>query len=651
MSSSIDFSKVTRVAIYPSIGIARVGNSPNEYFLGPQIPGQHPNDPDCFRDTEGRIKRQGSQFFIYGLDEKGNVLCEINDSHGAKVDWTVEVANRKSGWYNFDLALDIPAAKGKYDSNGNATPDGEPLLSPRRNQEYQGDKRHELMITPASQKITGRNINQDGAEYKFDDGKIAGKNVYLGELRTDDLGRLIFLGGLGKSDSFNGKPLVTFANNQGWHDDTSDGSVDACVTLPDGRTLDAEGAWVLTAPPNFAVGVQAFTTGFDLLRDVAASKHPSHFSDTPLFYQDIYPILKNLSLNQWVNAGVAREFGWGTGNDFDQAQLLEKLSIQSNSSMPFRQAVFQSFRNPDYEKLEPLSWPPLYGDAVTFNMNSTDPRNWYAVTKLQYAHLVKWAKGEFELDAKPTELAWETMSPEQQANGLTQSALEETLGGPFHPGCEFTWPMRHAKMYSDAHPFRIKHSRNKQEDYGIAINSETALKEGGPLDGSSPGDITKWMAVPWQSDTSSCLSAYRAYAGEYLPTFWPARVPNDVLTQKDFDTIESSESSTEEKITAFSPDRRKKWLRGYIYNDEGKIRGGSSVTDRESGIKKFTEHWDKIGIILKKPLKADPELFPSEVWVETGRQLEDKSALGAAETLEEFSDNPKWTQVNPRKLR
>ncbi len=211
--------------------------------------------------------------------------------------------------------------------------------------------------------------------------------------------------------------------------------------------------------------------------------------------------------------------------------------------------------------------------------------------------------------------------------------------------------MRHSMMYSDGHPFRIKHQSNKQEDYGIAINSETVLKEGGPLDGSSPGDITKWMAVPWQSDTSSCLSAYRAYAGEYLPTFWPARVPNDVLTQKNFDTIESSESSADEKIAAFSPDRRKKWLRGYIYNDEGKIRGGSSVTDRESGIEKFTKHWDKIGIILKKPLKADPELFPSEVWVETGRQLADKPALGAAEILEEFSDNPKWTQVNPRKLR
>ena len=68
-------------------------------------------------------------------------------------------------------------------------------------------------------------------------------------------GRLLFLGGLGHSASFTDPvtPLVTFANNQGWHDDTCDGPVDAVVTLPDGREFSAEGAWVVTAPPNFAV--------------------------------------------------------------------------------------------------------------------------------------------------------------------------------------------------------------------------------------------------------------------------------------------------------------------------------------------------------------------------------------------------------------
>ena len=37
---------------------------------------------------------------------------------------------------------------------------------------------------------------------------------------------------------------TTFANNDGWHDDVSDGPVHATVKI-DGKTFDADGAWVL----------------------------------------------------------------------------------------------------------------------------------------------------------------------------------------------------------------------------------------------------------------------------------------------------------------------------------------------------------------------------------------------------------------------
>jgi hypothetical protein len=648
---NMDMNKIKSLAIYPSIGIARVGNSPDEYFPGPQIPGQHASDPDDFRDCEGRIKRQAAQFFIFALDENGQIIGEINESHDAKIDWKVTIANKKAGWYNFDLALDIPAAKGDFDTNGNATPGGLPLLSQRRNSNYEGSDRARLMITPSPISISGKSLSGGDNDYAFDDGEINGKPVYLGELQTDDAGRLVFLGGLGESDSFDDKPLTTFANNQGWHDDTSDGPVDAEVTLADGRVLQAEGAWVVTAPPNYAVGIQAFTTGYELLLDVAARSDSSLKHSKPTFYQHIYPILKHLTVNQWVNAGVAREFGWGSSSDFNEAQLVTKLSDPSDSARPFRQAIFQSFRNPNYKKMEPLSWPPLYGDAVTFNMNSTDPRSWYAITDLQYSYLEEWAKGHFEHGIESGVKDWDRISSEQQAQCLTEAALEETLGGPFHPGCEFTWPMRHSIMYEKSSPFRIKRRANEQEDFGIAIDYKIALGKGGPLDGSSPGDITKWMAVPWQSDTSSCLSAYRAYAGEYLPTFWPARVPNDVLTAKEFDNIESGIIGTEEKLKSFSPDSRKKWLRVFIYNDKGQVIGGSSISDRMKGVEKFTRDWFKAGIILEKELKADADLFPSEVWVETGRHEDIEKPTTDTTGEELYSDRPAWIMANPRKLR
>lgn len=635
-------SDIKSVSIYPAIGISRVGNSPDEYFIGPTIPGQPATDSDDFRDKKGRIKRQAAKFFIYALDGKGNILGELSEKDGVKIDWRAQVANKKSGWYNFDLALDIPAAMGKYNTLGIATPDGDPILSRRRNGNFQGKDRNFLMIEGGEQKISGK--NKKGKNYRFE-GKIGSKqtSVYLGELRTDEDGRLLFLGGLGKSATFNNAKLTTFANNDGWHDDTSDGPVDATVTLPNGKKLEAEGAWVATAPPNYAVGVEAITTGYDLLRDVAYREDEAREPKEPSFYKDIFPILKHFALNQWVNAGMSRDYGWGSGYDFENPEILQRLADKTDASRPFRQTIFESLRNPDFKKPESDAWPPVYGDGVAFNVNANDPRNWYAVTQLQYDVLAKWAKGKFITDECPEIPTWETMDPAEQANGLTEAALSETLGGPFHPGCEFTWPMRNAEMYQKKKPFRIRRRKNAKDDYGVAIDHDIAFAKGGPLDGSAPGDLTKWMAVPWQTDTSSCLSAYKSFAGEYLPTFWPARMPNDVLTEESYDTIQNK-GLKEKKIKAFSPASRKKWLRGFIYDDEG----NTLDKEKDFGITKFTNEWFDVGIVLKKPLDADPKLFPKEVWVETGRNVTEKKSLTAQAESEE---RPKWIDQNPREHR
>lgn len=663
----MNFEKVHSVAIYPAIGIARVGNSPDGYFLGATIPGQPATDTDDFRDKEGRIKRQAAKFYVYALDKEGNVLGELNADHDVEIDWRVDVANKKSAWYNFDISLDIPTAAGKYDLDGNPTPNGLPVLSQARNQEFVGEDRKQLMIEARAQRISGRNSNPDGTKYHLKGEIGQGKRrseVFLGELRTDEQARLIFLGGKGHSGSFNGKRLSTFANNQGWFDDTSDGPVDASVKLPDGRVLHAEGAWVVTAPPNFAVGVQAFSTGYELITDLASRMHPQLIKKKPAFYADIYPVLKHLNINQWVNAGVSREFGWGSAYDFGDEALIAKLKDPSEANRPFRQTIFESFRNPDFKVMEPQAWPPLYGDAMTFNINSTNPRNWFAITTLKYNYLRQWAKGQFTIDDAPQSKTWEELSPTEQANGLTEAALEETLGGPFHPGCEFTWPMRHASMYKSDQPYRIKRRNNAKEDYGVAISQRIALAPGGPLDGSSPGDLTKWMAVPWQADTSSCLSAYRAFAGEYLPTFWPARVPNDVLTTEEYQRINSSSTSEEEKVIAFSPSSRKKWLRDYIYKEDGGFLYGTSIQERIKGVEKFVKDWGKIGIITKKEVTVKSPLVPEEVWVETGRSVQaeppdpcDEPLVPMMELIKEDPDmkpsfkRPDWVKINPRLLR
>ena len=48
--------------IYPSIGVARLGDSLDQFFVGPEAPGCPPNPDGGFKDPEGRIKRQAARF-------------------------------------------------------------------------------------------------------------------------------------------------------------------------------------------------------------------------------------------------------------------------------------------------------------------------------------------------------------------------------------------------------------------------------------------------------------------------------------------------------------------------------------------------------------------------------------------------------------
>ena len=580
-------NKIVRAAIYPAIGIARVGNSPDEYYIGPEVIAKEKRPPGFYKDGQGRLKRQAARFRVYGLDEAGRPVKELT-AKDAKITWHVHVANRKAEWFEFNVAMDIAQA----------------VPVARRNINFTGDDRKRLVIDPGPRSIAG--ANQSGE--LFDTGTFLDEQVYLGELRTDEAGRLLFLGGHGVSQSpFPNNPPTTFANNDGWHDDVSDGPVDATVVYG-GVTLDVEGAWVVTAPPNYAPDIVSVQTLYDVIFD-ALSANYTEPAPKPSFTNDILPLLRQFTENQWVNQGFYVGFGYRQGFDFYEPELVRRLSTITEGDIykEYRRQIFNYFRPPNPTTIQPQLWPWMYGDNM--NVPATTPNGYFSITNTLYTYLTQWSNGDFIADWDPdqTPPTFDELEPVAQADMLTKSALWYCLGGPFHPGCEMTWPMRIVGMYTG--PFRIRRrtANNPEPDYGPLLqpsdfqNGNYFTTPTGTM-WNAPGDISRWMAVPWQTDTASCRSGYEPTYDPLIPTFWPAHVPNQVLREQDYEIVINTKLPRAQRLEAFN--RRASWYRilGKNYLDS---------------IQNMVDRYGDMGVVEWRPgVKNDPD-FPAQMWVET----------------------------------
>ncbi len=588
----MELGKIVQCVIHPGIGIARVGNSPTEYFIGPETPTMPPVTSDgLFKDPQGRIRRQVAKFRIYGLDADGNVVKEVT-ADDAAINWTVHLANKKAVWFDFESALDIPTAQ----------------PTTRRNAKFAGD-RMDLLIDPGPRSVAGKN-----AQALFDSGKFLGTTVPLGEIRTDNAGNLLVFGGFGTSASPSNKPITGF-NNIEWYDDVSDGPVSATVTIGD-QPIPVTSAWVIVAPPDYAPGIKSVVTMYDIAYQVAIEqrwiKPPGEIS----FTENIYPIFERFNNLQWVNNGFYLDFGWGSPGDFLSPENLMRLSSNALESKPLREKIFNSFRNPDYKETQAHALPPFYGDGVADIPLDGNPRNWLAVTHLQYDWLRQWAAGEFRPGFDPELVKPRTLDELPLAarpHALDKAALDFCLGGAFHPGCEATWPMRHALLYSG--PFRIKQLPLDQADKpcGLVLTPEVAVSAEGPINGSLPGDLTRWMVLPWQADTASCGAGYEPQVNPFFPTFWPARVPNQVLPEMHYRQAIDPEASEMQRLKQFS--LRLDWLRDLLYLTQ------SGAIEK---INQFLSDWSKVGVVTRQEVPAGNSLLPPVVHVEMQNELIEK---------------------------
>lgn len=607
---------IVKAAIYPPIGVMRVGNSKDEYFIGPLIDTPIPqSDPYAYRDETGAIKRQAAQFRIYGLNAAGRAVKELT-LENADITWHAHLANQKSSWYQFNIALDIPEAK-EY--------------PPSMLRNINVPNRNDLLIDGGKHFVNEPNVT----EGKVFEGTFMSESVYLGEMRTDDKGRLVMLGGHGKSENIDGDIAITFANNEGWYDDISDGPVTAKVTF-EGTELDVDPAWVICAPPDYAPMQKSVRTMWDLMRDVAVKAGMLVRPTRPSFTKDILPIFQRMTDLQWVNAGFAGAFGFNGQFNYTTNEWIKRLGNPSPAYMEMRRTLSNNFRRIDVPGAEaPQLWPWLYGDAIDL-ANPNSKRQHATLSNLQLEFLDQWVEGDFDADYVdmtgcphiPKIPTLDELPIEEQPDMMTKAAMEFCLADAFHPGCEMTWPMRSSGMYMSA--FRIKHAPKTPPAntvyYGPIMNmSVLELSRGPLLGGQVAGGITRWMAIPWQTDTASCRDGYTSSYDPYLPTFWPARVPNNVLNEERYEQAIDPNLAEETRIQAFH--YRADWL------DDLPLDGKPATYTNQ--INSMVDYFDKLAIVQSQAGVPNNPNLPAEMQVGMTPTPEQEAALLTA-TLQEL---------------
>lgn len=606
---------IVHVKIYPGIGIARVGNSPDEFFVGPEVAWEEPPPSMKYKDARGRVKRQAARFRIYGYDAQGAVVQELTAAD-CTINWTAHLKNKKASYYKFAGRFHQHQ---QADNLRNQTQDNADTRLP--------DERTEWIIDPGPRAIAGRHQ----PAVLLDGGKIKGTEVVLGELQTDGEGRLLVLGGYGTSASLiANNPIKEYANSNDWYDDTSDGCITATVAFADGRRLAAESAWVIVAPPKYAPTHYNLVSLYDRIRSV--SDKAAVEAEPTAFYQHIYPIFYRAANYAWVNDMAHRGHAAGTHGNFVSPQSLAILSSPADTvevpvpatkdtaastrtvnARAVRQGVLQRMRKPvEWEQQDNAS-PPVLKDEAKANAQAnynfmpqlsgddgdvrTYPQpkeeksthiealTWLTLLPSQYRHLENWATGDFVLDAPEQYKPLHAYPLAEQPAALDRGVLEYCVGGPFYPGIEMTFIADEEATFRA--PFRIV---PKQAD-GV---------------GFGPGDVTRYMALPWQADFFECNTHW-----------WPAQRPDDVVTEASFAEAQQNllhypATGTAGSVYAQALAERERWARGVADDPADNITGDNNMV----------KYWHELGFITKRQVRvthASGDTYQEEVYVEQER--------------------------------
>ena len=518
-----------KYVIGPSIGIARVGNSLTDFYLAPEQLGGRPlvcspqgdqvldnGQPvyvSQYKDGQACIKRQAARFCLFAVDDDGTSHeVTLADPAIAGMEWTVHLANKKAAWYTFSELQGnlLLGADNSYEA----------WKVPLRNSNVAtNDRQSQLLIDPGPRSVSGSlqpqlqfartNIPPDYTHGSFPSyapndkpGQGLAINT-LGAILTDSQGRLLVLGGFGHAGG--DLPITSFAGADSWHDDISDGPVTCKLTFKDSSEPQILKAWCVVASPKFAPELQNIVTLDDVAFDVGVRElnlNPELYSQQQYntnyianYQRDIEPIIKRPAGYRWVAAIPAL-------NSFSPAPF--DATDPSEKALQYRQAYFSLFRRPGENGFTGGQTAELFDKGsnaplMPLNSGSNSVSNevldkFLTLTRTQYFLLSQWADGKFDnLECEPV----------SQVVELDRASIGNCVGGPFCPGIEVTWSLYSKELYEA--PYRIKHRHD--EDYYRQHGLQPCENETDPsttFQGCEPGDLTKRMATPWQSDFYQC---------------------------------------------------------------------------------------------------------------------------------------------------
>ncbi|KIG12147.1 Lysine-epsilon oxidase [Enhygromyxa salina] len=658
------------------------------------------------RGPDGGLARQAARFRIYAYQAEGKENYPMGQAGAeirigstveiggqtktvADIIWTVHMANKKTAWYGSAdddgiLAWGTPADP-KTPTEGLRNPElGSGANDPKR---WAG-----MFIDPGPRAISGANADvvdlgesspasyyQAGAgitplpsyptvfpkravasypevfgpsdDY---DGKLYPPGVAaiqsLGELQTDEHGRLVVVAAWGHANSFNKHPaqhgFVGAVNNDWWFDDTGDGPVDAVLVFKDGSTHTVEGAaWVISTDPAYAPQVLNVVSLWDDIHDSWVRKldlRPDLFANgefqpdyRPSFEDEVRPIFLAAGLQRWVTNLTTK--GISAHEHVERITADTKVSATALAGLGL-------IRKP-VEPGEPA--PDPTGDRKRMPLSLGDAgRSLLSLAKTQYQYLTYWNDGHADASARVTLNHGET---------LDKASFLAGLGGRFGPGIDMTYICREPDMWrqdwrsSGGGPFRV---RPKPLDYSGQLQAPflslgwTPKRDETELE---PGDVSKFMAIPWHADYNSCgthLPSPNIEQNNQLYWSWPAQRPLTVYAAKDVRDGAGLVEVTKRDANGNpikTRERQRYSMRGPFTKTAPinpsdpppfgpgnpaevgryqKTPKGQASTD--AGVARILDHWMNIGVIIQASNIDDGGTYDPAHYLEVESRLDDE---------------------------